>query len=323
MDDPVHVFFHTNRGVRPPPTHANLVAHAGWWADTHDMRDYELRTTKLFKRDEFPYHAKFAGLQGWKYQWLESATTGSASRSDDGFSFVALPEPWLLMDTDVVVQCSARELRERFQRFGAPLVVGAEFQWWPKRDKVALARGADPWPVQPPPFLRYPNSGLLAGTRFGFRQLEHAFRESSPRYPCCPKLHNGSVTRKCHIDDQHCLQTALLHGRSTGGSRSRMAQVTDSAGSVLEESMAVQYALDVNASLFLNLNGIVPSQLVRGPDGRCVYTATGTAPCVFHSNGKAAKPLMKLVFKCKHEGAWIVPKGGNISRAETLFKTTH
>ena len=45
--------------------------------------------------------------------------------------------------------------------------------------------------------------------------------------------------------------------------------------------------------------------------------------CVFHSNGKAAKPLMKLVFKCKHEGAWIVPKGGNISRAETLFKTTH
>ena len=177
MDDPVHVFFHTNRGVRPPPTHANLVAHAGWWADTHDMRDYELRTTKLFKRDEFPYHAKFAGLQGWKYQWLESATTGSASRSDDGFSFVALPEPWLLMDTDVVVQCSARELRERFQRFGAPLVVGAEFQWWPKRDKVALARGADPRgpAAAVPGGIR--RGRLLAGTAL-WRQLEHAFRRA-------------------------------------------------------------------------------------------------------------------------------------------------
>jgi hypothetical protein len=52
-------------------------------------------------------------------------------------------------------------------------------------------------------------------------------------------------------------------------------------------------------------------------------TATGTSPCVFHSNGKAAKPLMKHVFRCKPEGAWIVPKGGNISRAETLFKVTH
>ena len=204
-DDPVHAFFHTNRGVREPPAHANLVAHTGWWADSHDMRQYELRTTTLFKRDEFPYHAKFAGLQGWKYQWLEGATTASASRSDEGFSFHSIPEPWLLLDTDVVVQCSAAEIRERFSRFGAPLVVGAEFQWWPKRDKVALARGADPWAPQPPPSLRYPNSGLLAGTRFGFRQLEHAFRESSPRYPCCPKLHNGSASRKCHIDDQRAL----------------------------------------------------------------------------------------------------------------------
>jgi hypothetical protein len=82
-------------------------------------------------------------------------------------------------------------------------------------------------------------------------------------------------------------------------------------------------ALDSNASLFLNLNGVLPAQLVRGSDGRCVYTATGTSPCVFHSNGKAAKPLMKHVFRCKPEGAWIVPKGGNISRAETLFKVTH
>lgn len=253
------------------------------------MRDYELRTTKRFKREEFPFHAKFAGLQGWKYQWLASETASAAHA-----------EPWLLLDTDVVVQCSGAEIRERFDRFGVPLVVGAEFNWWPKRDKLALARGADPWPPQPPPHLRYPNSGLLAGTRAGYAQLEAAFKASSPRYPCCPKMHNGSASAKCHIDDQHCLQTALLLSGAL-----------------------VRYALDSRASLFLNLNGVAPTQLVKGADGRCVYAPTGTTPCVFHSNGKAAKPLMRHVFACKRADAWVVPAGGNVSRAETLFKTTH
>ena len=110
---------------------------------------------------------------------------------------------------------------------------------------------------------------------------------------------------KCHIDDQHCLQSALLLSTSP-----------------------VEYALDANASLFLNLNGMPPSQIVRGADGRCVYTPTGVAPCVFHSNGKAAKPLMQHVFKCKRADAWVVPtvkggKAGNTSSAAALFSTTH
>ena len=225
-----HVFFHTNRPIRAP-SHADIKSHTGWWASNHDMRQYEVRTSKLFKREEFPYHAKFAGLQGFKYQWLAAETgsgggagiAGSSSSGAGGagggllgnglpthaagkFAEERLTEPWLLLDTDTVVQCSGAELRERFGRFRAPLVIGAEFQWWPKRDKLALARGLDPWPPQPSPFLRYPNSGLIAGTRHGFRQLEAAFRESSPRYPCCPKLHNGTRSKKCHIDDQHCLQ---------------------------------------------------------------------------------------------------------------------
>ena len=299
MPSPVaHAFFHTNRPISSP-SFDDLAAHTGWWADTHNMREYEVRTTKLFKRDEFPYHAKFAGLQGWKYQWLAASTARAAVNP------TAFAEPWLLMDTDTVVQCSGAELRERFLKFGKPLVIGAEFNWWPKRDKLALARGADPWPVQPPPFLRYPNSGLLAGTRDGFQQLEAAFKSSSPRYPCCPRLHNGTRMNKCHIDDQHCLQSALLLSTSP-----------------------VEYALDANASLFLNLNGVPPSQIVRGADGRCVYTPTGVAPCVFHSNGKAAKPLMQHVFKCKRADAWVVPtvkggKAGNTSSAAALFSTTH
>ena len=291
MPPPVHAFFHTNRPIRQPAS-VDLHAHVGWWASEHDMREYEVRTSKLFKRDEFPYHAKFAGLQGWKYQWLLATT-----KREPGVA-----EPWLLMDTDVVIQCTGAELRRRFEAFDSPLVIGAEFQWWPKRDKLALARGVDPWPVQPPPYLRYPNSGLLAGTRAGYDQLERAFRDSSPRYPCCPRVHNGTRMNKCHIDDQHCLQAALLLARSP----------------------AVSYKLDAKASLFLNLNGIKPDQLVRAPDGSgCVYLPTGTKPCVFHSNGKAAKPLMRHVFTCKPDDAWIVPAGGNVSNAASLFKTTH
>lgn len=308
----VHAFFHTNRRVRAPPARSGLVAHTGWWASSHDLRDFELRTTKRFTRAEFPFHAKFAGLQGWKYQWLLAETEPATSGGDNSARARAAPEPWLLMDTDVVVQCSGAELRERFARFQAQLVIGAEFNWWPKRDKLAIARGADPWPIVPPPFLRYPNSGLLAGTRAGFGALESAFKRSSPRYPCCPKMHNNTEliadrrTGKvaCHIDDQHCLQSALLLGPRRGAPR-------------------VEYALDVNASLFLNLNGVRASQLVRGADGRCVYTETGGVPCVLHSNGKAAKPMMRHVFDCmRRDDVWVAPAGPNLSAA-ALFSTTH
>jgi hypothetical protein len=42
---------------------------------------------------------------------------------------------------------------------------------------------------------------------------------------------NGTAHAKCHIDDQHCLQSALLL------------------------SKRATYALDTRAQLFLNLNG--------------------------------------------------------------------
>ena len=34
----LHAFFHTNRGVHAPPDGSSLVAHTGWWPDTHDMK---------------------------------------------------------------------------------------------------------------------------------------------------------------------------------------------------------------------------------------------------------------------------------------------
>ena len=136
-----------------------------------------------------------------------------------------------------------------------------------------------------------------------FEMLEGAFRASSPRYPCCPRLHNGSKMRqdKCHIDDQHCLQSAILLA-----------------------STPLSYAIDSNASLFLNLNGVPAAHLLRDEiSGACVYAPTGVAPCVLHSNGKAAKPLMARVFECMdRSSAWIVPAGSNPSAA-ALFRVTH
>ena len=311
----VHAFFHTNRRLRPPPASTELVHHSGWWPDSHNMHPFEKgHKQSRFKREEFPYHARFAAHQAFKYQWL-AGLTGLARPSTEAARLGAIPsgganfpEPWLLLDTDVIIQCSAAELRERFARLGSPLVIGGEFQWWPKRDKTF-----DPWSPQPPPYIRYPNSGMLAGTRAGFAALEASF-QAMPRYPCCAKFSKGKSTGTCHIDDQHCLQSALLLSRNA-------------SHSAATDPPALEWTIDANASLFLNLLGVSDAELVRR-NGRCVYTATGTSPCVMHSNGKMAKPKMAHVFRCMPESAWVVPAGNKATAganltAALLFPNTH
>ena len=120
-----------------------------------------------------------------------------------------------------------------------------------------------------------------------------------------PKRVGGKETNHCHIDDQHCLQAALLR-----------------------EGAALQWSLDTNATMFLNLLGVAEADLERR-DGRCFYKPTGRAPCVLHSNGKMAKPKMAQVFTCMPDNAWVVPATtrstgarGNLSAA-LLFPTTH
>ena len=87
---------------------------------------------------------------------------------------------------------------------------------------------------------------------------------------------------RCHIDDQHCLQAALQ----------------------LPSPHAVDYALDSNASLFLNLYGVPDEHLVRSSEGRCMYTPTGTMPCVLHGAGKGGRIKMRRVNQCVARGAW-------------------
>ena len=140
--NPLSVFMHTNRAVRPGAKRLGFELRTGWWAETHDVAALRRRLPKR----NFPYHWQVTLHQSFKVSWLLGAAKGA-------------PEPWVLADTDTIFQqCDAAEVRRRFELLGAPLVVGAEKKWWPRRD---YAR--NPYPPTRSG-LRYPNSGLLIGT---------------------------------------------------------------------------------------------------------------------------------------------------------------
>jgi len=218
----LNVYFHSNRPLKPNNTHG-LVAVQGW-------RPYSYTdSVKRYKRSDgasHPYHAKFGVAQSAKYDFLFREVLGDEQQQQQQQQQqqapTRAPPPYLLADTDVIFQCSAAEIRARFERLGSPLVIGAEFAWFPKRDYAH-----DPWPAprfaprhelkggthHPQSGLRYPNSGLLIGSAAGLASLSAAFRNIS-RYPCCPRYHRGVPTPWCHIDDQHCLQARSSHART-------------------------------------------------------------------------------------------------------------
>ena len=256
---PLSLFMHTNRAVRPGAKRLGFELHTGWWADSHDVA--KLRKT-LPKRN-FPYHWQVTLHQSFKVNWLLGAARDA-------------PEPWVLADTDTIFQqCDAAEVRRRFERLRAPLVVGAEKKWWPRRDYTR-----NPYPATWTG-LRYPNSGLLIGTRKGFEQLQPAYA-AMPEFPCCPAVYNHSHSKWCLVEDQHCLQGAL-------------------------QNRQVDYALDVNATLFLNMFDVaVDKDIEQLEDGRYMYVPTGTVPCVLHFNGKSKDFLLKPLSMRASPSAWVV-----------------
>ena len=85
--------------------------------------------------------------------------------------------------------------------------------------------------------LKYPNSGLLMGTRAGWTKLVREIRRT-PGFPCCRQLpwdqrDGGPGGGECFVDDQACMQAAMLnamrlgvwarerHGKRRGHSRGR------------------------------------------------------------------------------------------------------
>ncbi|KAL3927328.1 MAG: hypothetical protein SGPRY_002870 [Prymnesium sp.] len=231
------VFFHTNR-----PTNLEdgerlgfVSIGTGWMPNDPNLPNASWSPRQM--------RTPFAALQAQKFKWVLSKGPSSASE-----------EPWVLADTDTIVQCDASTFRERFLKFGSPLVVGAEVRWWPYPDKVS-----NPWPPSETG-LRYPNSGLACGSKQGYRHLVHALY-SMRHYPCCPNRANWSAearshpvmnshatweysSSECMVEDQHCMQAALLRN--------------------------VPHALDTRASIFLNVGSALAPGLLIESDGKYV-----------------------------------------------------
>ena len=294
-DHELSVLFNTNRPLRSTVP-AGFVVHRGWWFDNHSADDLKKdwqRTRNLthnfMKLDSYIRPKARELPMVYKHAWLATLDRRQ------------LPEPWLVFDTDTIVQCSPSEFRARFRRFGTPLVVGAEGQWWPDPH-----RSLNPWPAPPGTNMRYPNSGFLMGTAAGFAQLRAAFANASlfPDFPCCPRLIRGADTRlpgfpgyrfkRCMVNEQLCVQSALQAGQQPGQPQMR-------------------YALDVNSTLVFNAgkHGRAASKLMRSADGRAVLqdaktgAASGEPPCVLHFPGMT-KDRFAEAAAIAGERAWII-----------------
>mmetsp|Transcript_75093 Transcript_75093/g.125175 ORF Transcript_75093/g.125175 Transcript_75093/m.125175 type:complete len:315 (+) Transcript_75093:37-981(+) len=265
------VFFHSNRELKPPPHGSGYRVRQGWWDSDHNLSEARQKWDCCIRA---PVNLPLA----YKYEFLQQHLDDSESAKD---------QKWvgLLSDTDVFFQCSSTELKRRFQRFGTQLLVGAERRWFP-----LPAHASDPfgpnaslsWSVKFAARHRqnlYPNSGLLMGTSRGFEQLVKALRRSG-KFPCCsfPGERGGFQVDPCHscrpkrffpepvqclVDDQSCLQTALVEARL---------------------HMDLEHKVDTESQLFLNLYDLGPHDLtIRG--GRLAFKHTGMVPCVVHGNG--------------------------------------
>ena len=294
------VLLHTNYAlsrVGPHSAQSDIgTPLTGWWADERPAEAAEM--TRLWRR-AIPRSRWL--LQSFKYEWalhtLQALGGGgggfgagagaSAGARADGMAAArderadqAREVVALLTDTDTIQQCSAAELFRRFKPWrarGVEMLVGAEAAWFPK---PRYGR-ADPWPAAASG-RRYPNSGVMLGTRDGFAAVVRAMR-AMPRFPCCnavPQRHLNDSSG-CTVEDQHCLQAALY----------RMAREAEERRSeAAAPSPSSSFALDANASVILNLDGLPPSNLLRDP-ATGLYRLRGTPsdahPCVIHFNGHA------------------------------------
>ena len=111
--------------------------------------------------------------------------------------------PLLLSDSDVIFQCSPAELLSRYKSFNAPLVASVEKLYSPRPPGPSWTFSEDYNPFDNPPEarqsgMRYPNSGLILGTRMGFSALSrdctlYPHSLVAPRAPAAPFLNDWST----------------------------------------------------------------------------------------------------------------------------------
>ena len=147
MPSTLDVFLHTNRADawNEPPAKSSYRAHAGWASEQITIgeppRRVVINVTAQRDAHECCYRAPWSANACYKYDWmLEAWRRGSQGpQQRDGLQgqqqqqSLTASSLALLSDTDVIFQCDAGELQERFRtRFGgAPLVVGGERKWYP------------------------------------------------------------------------------------------------------------------------------------------------------------------------------------------------
>jgi len=369
----MQALFHTNRGILEDAT-GQFQGVAGWWGDraatsfgTYPVTGRYLRTNASHKLKH-----KWNLPQSLKYDWALNAT---------GAEF------WLLVDTDTVFQCTPDEIRDRFERLNVPLLVGTE-RWWfpqpagtrsrPDRDPFSMACGqASRYPdgkQRPRAPFQYPNSGMVLGTRQGFATLVRTLHDL-PGYPCCSCW---EPNEECFVDDQACLQAALLklklatwappvsstsarasaakrlcyHGRNmstdsmplatevtrrrsappppppllvravlpsqsrAGGRRTRAYSTTDHVGG------GVDYALDVQASLFLNLFMVTGEEIGVNHLGQLTYTNVReppetrrpVVPCIIHTNAYKSPMQLRALVENWTRATWVPARATRIQR---------
>ena len=140
----VDVFLHTNRAFTAPPSGSSYRAHAGWAAETvagpgRTIINISRQRAELNCCWRAPWNTHGCYKYDWMlHEWRKKKHSGQASPMRRS--------PVLLADTDVLFQCTAAELRRRFEsRFGgAPMVVGGERHWFPRPDKAHDPFGPDP-----------------------------------------------------------------------------------------------------------------------------------------------------------------------------------
>ena len=112
---PLDVFIHTDGHISQPPSSSGYRASTFWSGQMRDLSEYK-------KQWDCCYRAPTNVDACFKYESILNVSASSAA----GPSWLGL-----LSDSDVVFQCSAKELKNKFRRFGVPLVVSGERRWYP------------------------------------------------------------------------------------------------------------------------------------------------------------------------------------------------
>lgn len=224
----LRVFFHSNRDLKRSGAPDGLHVTQGWWNGSRlaqqsrevrrqlalvDCALQNLSAHTCARRQRRRQQAAKTLAATEKYAWLVDRLGGGGREeraTDDR-------RPVLMVDTDVVFQCSAAEISERFSRLNASLVIGAETKLWPLNEPHELD---DPWPRPASgTHLRYPNSGMIMGTPRAFSRLESLLRRLRG-FPCCRPLPRD---RRCILGDQGCLQACRYRNLCTSCSAALIA----------------------------------------------------------------------------------------------------